>query len=211
MPLITPFLLRKWMPHCPDPALWAPALDGAAYQRNITTPKRLAAWIATLAHESADLTKLEEDLHYTAHRLVEVWETRFTMERDGSHRVYAPSVANNPEAIANIAYSGRMGNGPATSGDGYAFRGRSMGLTGRQMYSAAGAALGLPLVTNPDLVAKDPVVAARVAAWIWLYKGCNRLADLGDMDAITQRINGGTIGLADRKRRYAQVLAQLGG
>ena len=121
----------------------------------------------------------------------------------------ANTIAGKPELIANLVYSSRMGNGPAESGEGWKFRGRGLKqLTGKNNYTRCGAALGLDLVTNPDLLL-EPSAAARSAGWFWKTNNLSKFADIGDMEGMTKKINGGLIGIADRKARYEKVLAAV--
>jgi putative chitinase len=64
------------------------------------------------------------------------------------------------------------------------------------------------LVANPDLLL-EPVYAARSAAWFWATNKCNTFADTGDIEGLTKRINGGLIGIEDRKKRYASAMSSL--
>ena len=122
----------------------------------------------------------------------------------------AESIAGKPELIANMVYSKRMGNGPAESGEGWKYRGRGLKqLTGKDNYTRCGQALELDLVANPDLLL-EPEGAALSAAWFWSVNKCGPLADADDFVGLTKKINGGTIGLADREKRYKSVLASIG-
>lgn len=116
------------------------------------------------------------------------------------------SLARHPVAIANEVYGNRMGNGPPESGDGWAYRGRGpIMITGRSMYLKAGDGIGYALGVSPDLVL-EPMVGALVAGWIWgADKRCNPLADAGDFEGCTRRINGGLIGYEDRLARLARA------
>lgn len=204
---------------------WVPHLSQAARQYQIdATPRRLAAWLATIAHESARLSRLVEKLNYSADGLAQTWPARYaeldvrgryvTIERDGRTR-YKPStlarrIENLPEQIANLTYADRLGNGGATSGDGWHYRGRGLiQITGRANYAASGAALGLDLVAHPELLEQPHYAAISAAEW-WNRHGCNALADTGDLEAVTRRVNGGLTGLADRRKLYAAALAYLG-
>jgi putative chitinase len=121
----------------------------------------------------------------------------------------ANSIAGKPELIANLVYSSRMGNGPAESGDGWLFRGRGLKqLTGRDNVTRCGAALGVDFASNPDLLL-EPLYAARSAGWFWKTNNLSKFADVGDMEGMTKKINGGLIGIADRKARYEKVLAAI--
>lgn len=197
MTLITAAQLAAFAPKA-LPGL-AEALDAAAVEFGIATPKRLAHWLGQLHHESAGLTRLEENLRYSAARLTQVWPSRFP------YLDAAKPFAMNPEALANKAYGGRMGN--TQPGDGFKFRGRGlMQTTGRANYAAAAAATGLDLLRDPDLL-KTPSGAARSAAVFWRDHGLSALADRDDVAGITRAINGGLIGLEERKAQVARAKA----
>ena len=183
--------------------VFVPVLNTAMNAYQIVGTQRVAAFLAQVGHESGQLRSVVENLNYGAQALIATWPSRFT-------QALAAQVARQPEQIANIAYASRMGNGDASSGDGWAFRGRGLiQITGRANYQACGDALGVDLIGNPDLLAQ-PQYAALSAAWYWATNGLNTLADAGSFDSITQRINGGQNGAADRPALYAtaqQVLA----
>ncbi|GGG50870.1 hypothetical protein GCM10010964_42710 [Caldovatus sediminis] len=156
-------------------------------------PNRLHFFLAQIGHESAGLTVTVENLNYRAERILQIWPGRFTSLEA------ARACAGNPERLANTVYSDRMGNGPFESGDGWRYRGRGyLQLTGRDGYRNVGRIAGLDLVERPDLAAA-PDHALLVACAFWEWKGLNRLCDGGDYVAVTRRINGGTVGLADRR------------
>jgi putative chitinase len=181
-----------------DAAKWAPALDAAMQGADITTPARAAAFLAQLAHESAELTRLAENLNYTAEGLLRTWPKRFTPDT-------AATYARQPERIANLVYAGRYGNGDEASGDGWRFRGRSpMQLTFRDNYRAAGTAIGRPLETQPDL-ALESVAGSLIAAWYWTTRKLNALADAGDFPGITRAVNGGMTGYDARLAYYTKA------
>jgi len=109
-------------------------------------------------------------------------------------------------------YSGRMGNGNEASGDGYKFRGRGyIQLTGRDNYTAFGKSIGVAIEENPDLVSTQYALSS--AAWFWSKNNLNKIADTGATDAavtmITKRVNGGTIGLADRIKHFKEFYSLL--
>ena len=180
------------------------ALNAAMAKFDISSPARAAAFLAQCAHESEQFTHVQENLNYRAETLIKVWPQHFNAEN-------ASRYGHKPEAIANRAYAGHMGNRDEASGDGWKFHGRGyIQLTGHDNYQALGAALGEDLLANPDVVA-DPKHAALSAAWFWQKHGLNELADKKDFVTITKRINGGVIGLADRQALYARALAVFGG
>ena len=111
---------------------------------------------------------------------------------------------------AQKGYEGRADLGNTVAGDGFKYRGRGLiQITGRANYAACGEALGLDLISQPELL-EQPQYACMSAAWFWATHGLNTLADAGSFDKITQRINGGQNGAADRRALFAkaqQVLA----
>lgn len=191
--------LRAFLPDLLEPVLWTAALNVACCRFEITTPARLAAFLAQTAHESVGYTRLVENLNYSAVGLMATWPRRFpTIE---SARPYA----HQPLKIANHVYANRFGNGPEVSGDGWKYRGRGLiQLTFRGNYRASGAALQLPLERNPDQVAERET-AALTAAQYWESRELNQLADLNTVegfDRISRTINGGSHGMADRRARW---------
>ncbi len=166
-------------------------------------PLRLAHFLAQVCHETGGLRILVENLNYSAKRLTEVWPSRFpTLSA-------AAAFANNPRALANKVYGGRMGN--VDPDDGWTYRGRGLlQITGRDHYAQNGRALGIPLEAHPDL-ALAPEHALAIALETWRAKGCDAPADADDIVAVTRRINGGLIGLEDRRAwlRKAKAALQL--
>lgn len=209
--MITGRQLRAIMPHCRSPELWAQYLTPAMNRFVIVESDRIAAFLAQIAHESAELNSLGEILNYSAARLTRVWPKRFP-----SIAAAAP-YANNPTGLANLVYANRLGNGSVSSGDGWKYRGRGLiMLTGRQNYALAAKGLDLPLADQPDLLSVGPT-AALCAAWYWSMKDLNLLADdlpndndVADFIAISRKINGGLIGLPDRQKYWERAKEVLG-
>ena len=183
---------------------WLGPLEETFAKYDISTPQRQAAFIGQCAHESANFNTLEENLHYKAESLMKVWPSRFTND------LIAGAYANNPEKIANKVYAGRMGNGDEESGDGWKYHGRGLiQLTGKDNYANCGSSLNLDLLRNPDLLI-EPKYATLSAGYFWNRKQLNLLADSKDYDTMTKRINGGLIGLDDRKAKIAKAISVLG-
>lgn len=213
--IITPVQLLRITPRCPDTIAWAAALNEAMREFAIETRLQAAHWLAQLAHESSEFTRLIENLSYTTpERIVAVWPYSFWLPSTKEPlqppvRRDARAFVRAPVLLASYVYAGRNGNGNEASGDGWKYRGRGpIQLTGRSNYARAGQALGLPLVETPEIVI-DPDVGARVAAWFWADKRLGPLADLNELVAITKRINGGTHGLEDRRRYLETTLRVL--
>lgn len=190
---------------------WLPHLSQAAHRYEIdTNPRRVAAWLATIAHESARLTRVVENLNYSAEGLARTWPARYA-DMAGEPNATARRIARHPEQIANLTYAARLGNGAAGSGDGWRYRGRGLiQITGRANYAASGEALGLDLIASPEMLEQPHYAALSAAEW-WSRNGCNQLADTGDMAAVTRRVNGGLNGLDDRLKLYSAAMTYLGG
>lgn len=123
----------------------------------------------------------------------------------------ANRIARNPQLIANQTYADRNGNGPTASGDGWRYRGRGLlQVTGRGNYRAAGVGIGQPLEAQPELL-EQAEFAALSAAWWWLDRGLNELADVARLEEMTRLLNGGLIGLEDRLRLWKGALEVLQG
>jgi putative chitinase len=184
-------------------ATFAPLLTAACAEFGISTPARQAAFVPQVAHESAGFTRLVENLNYSATGLMSVWPKRFNLTT-------AMACARNPEKIANQVYASRMGNGNVASGDGWRYRGRGLiQITGRANYEGCGEGLGLDLIAHPELL-ECPEHAARSAGWYWQANGLNALADAGDFDGITRRINGGLNGIMERRAFWVRAKQEFG-
>lgn len=184
----------------PTQARWfVDPLAAACARFDIVTPARLAGFIAQCRVESADFTRLEEDLRYrNPERLDEVFRSVVGLE-DAARLIKA-----GPQAIANRVYAGRLGNGNEASGDGWRYRGRGLKqLTGRDNYADAAEALGRPYLEQPDLVAR-PEDACLTAAWFWHTNKCNVLADSAQWDMITRVVNGPGMLQKNLRRQYSE-------
>ncbi len=199
-----------------NPENWVPHLESAFARYEITSQNQIAAWIAQTAHESAGYVLLQENLNYSSDGLCAIWPNRFAIlgpdkkpvKKDGKNQPnkFALGLHRKPEMIANVVYAARMGNGPIESGDGWKYRGRGLKqLTGKTNYTKCGEGLGIDLVSKPDLLLQ-PQYAVLSAVWFWVENKCGPLDDADDFVGLTKRINGGTIGLEDRTKRYRAVL-----
>lgn len=197
--------LRQIIPKNPYVNYWYEALSQLLPDYQIDTPERMAAFLAQCAHESGNFVFIKENLNYKAPSLRKVFPKYFPT--DGLALQYA----NKPEKIANRVYANRMGNGPEESGDGYKFCGRGLiQVTGRDNYTWFAASLGI----EPEEASEYMETfegAAQSACWFWETNNLNQWADRGDILTITKRINGGTIGLEDRKKHYEHALHVFGG
>jgi putative chitinase len=196
--------LAQLIPGNPYIPQWYHALSMILPDYNIDTVPRVAAFVAQCAHESANFKFLKENLNYKAESLMRVWPSRFP------NMDVARQYAMQPEKIANKVYSDRMGNGPESSGDGWRYAGKGLiQLTGRDNYTRFAESIETPVEEIPDYLGTFEG-AVQSACWFWEVNGLNQWADAGDILTLTKRINGGVIGLEDRKNHYAHALHVLG-
>jgi putative chitinase len=196
--------LNKLKGHVPDSVI--NQIPGIQEKFAVNTPLRLAHFLAQCGHESGGFRITQENLNYSAKGLQGIFKKYFPSE------ALALDYAKKPQKIANRVYGGRMGNGNEASGDGFKFRGRGfIQLTGRDNYKAFDDAVEDNILENPDLVATKYPLAS--AAWFWNKNKLNQLADKGNapevVTMITKRVNGGTIGLADRQKHFNEYYSLL--
>ena len=175
---------------------------------DISTPARQACWIGQCGHECGNFRIMEENLNYRAATLLKLFP-RTPKRAWGFTPEEAAAYEKQPQRIANRIYSNRMGNRDEASGDGFRFRGAGfLQLTGHSNFWHASQALGEDFVMQPELV-RTPKYAAMTAGWFWQTHRLNQYADSGDYLTLTKRINGGTIGLEDRKAHINHALHVL--
>lgn len=200
--------LMRIMPSTKRGGVFFNALTYAMNEAGITTLNDRAAFLANVGHETGQLESVEENLNYSADRLMAVWPKRFpTMTSTSGY-------ARNPPALANKVYANRMGNGDEKSGDGWAYRGAGcLQLTGRDSHADCAAYFGIALEDIGDWL-RTPTGAARSAGWYWLTHG---LSTIEDFDKVCDRVNighetdkvGDSIGYADRlaiRERALEIL-----
>ena len=181
---------------------WLEPLTETFQKYDINTPKRQAAFIGQCAHESGNFKTLQENLNYSAEGLMKTWPSRFPTKE------IADQYARQPAKIAGKVYNGRLGNTSEEEAAKYLGRGLIQ-LTGKENYGNCGSGIGVDLLSNPNLLT-DPKYATLSAGWFWNKQGLNSLADASDIETMTKRINGGLIGLDDRKAKIAKALSVLG-
>ena len=194
--------LSRLKGHVPDTVI--AQIPSIQEKFGVNTALRLAHFLAQAGHESGGFRVTQENLNYSAKGLTGIFKKR----PDGTvDEPKAAAYAKKPEKIANLVYGGRMGNGPEASGEGYKFRGRGyIQLTGKDNYTAFGKSIGIDMLVNADSVATTHALTS--AAWFWSKNKLNEIADTGATDEvvtkITKRVNGGTIGLADRIKHFKE-------
>lgn len=204
--------LGKIIPGNKDVDAWYEALIAIMPKYEINTKRRVAHFLSQCAHESNNFRSLQENLNYSEKALNAVFGRYF----GAPPKRNAAEYARNPEKIANYVYQdefrskrGAMGN--TEPGDGWRFRGRGIKqLTGRNNYTAFGKSVGMGAEEAAEYVATEKG-ALESACWFWATNKLDKWADNGDIKGLTKKINGGTIGLEDRTRRWEEALAILGG
>lgn len=184
---------------------WYEALCKILPDYDINSVPRVAAFLAQTAHESGGYRALKENLNYRAVTLRKVFPKYFPSDD------IANAYAQKPEMIANRVYGGRMGNGDEHSGDGFRYCGRGLiQLTGKENYTRFAQSIETPVEELPEFLSTFEG-AIQSACWFWETTNLNQYADSGDILTMTKRINGGTIGLEDRKNHYAHAMHVLQG
>jgi putative chitinase len=196
--------LEKLKGHVPDAVI--SMIPDTAQKFQINTPLRLAHFLAQCGHESGGFKATQENLNYSAKGLRGIFGKYFPTD------ALAEQYQRKPEAIASRVYGGRMGNGVESTKEGYKFRGRGyIQLTGKDNYTAFGKAINEDVISNPDLVSSKYALLS--AAWFFSKNGLHKMADEGSTDTvvtkITKRVNGGTIGLADRIKHFKEYYELL--
>ena len=189
--------------HVPDTVL--AQIPDTAKKFNITNNLRLAHFLAQCGHESGGFRAVSENLNYSADGLKKIFGKYFPGNLNESY-------ARQPEKIASRVYASRMGNGDESTKEGFKFRGRGyIQLTGKSNYTSFTKFIGEDCVANPDLVATKYPLAS--AAFFFdsnkLWAICDRGADDATVTAVTKRVNGGTIGLADRIKHFKEYYKAL--
>jgi putative chitinase len=200
--MITEETLRKFAPKIKDADIHASALEEARQNSTVTSPRHLCHFMGQIFVETGGFASMVESLRYKdPNRL----DALFKAVRgiDDARAL----ILRGEEAIANRVYAGRLGNGNEASGDGWRYRGSGYKqLTGRSNYREIGKIVGIDIETNPEL-AREPKAAARIAFAFWDARKCSPLADLGDVEGITAKINGpAKVGLAERRAATFKAL-----
>jgi putative chitinase len=172
----------------------------------INSEYRVAHLMGQAKEESEGYTHTHENLHYSGDALWSIFHTHFTDRNE------AESYGRQPERIANRIYANRIGNGDESSGDGWNYRGRGyLQITGKDNYQAMGDAIGVDLVSNPDLVESDyPMMSA---AWFFdshnLWSICDKGVDAATITIVTEHVNGGQLGLSARVQYTTDIYNAL--
>ena len=181
-------------------AAWLRQIELQAPLYDIDTLNEMASFLAQFGHETMGFTRFEENLNYSASRLMAVWPSRFP----DLHT--ATLYAHNPEALANKVYGGRMWNN--LPNDGWTYRGRGPQLTGKHNYCRASVMVNINLIGRPELML-DPDIGVKVACAGWKALKLDWYDDDDDMRAETRIINGGEIGLKERQELFDELVRVL--
>jgi putative chitinase len=195
--------LQQFLPNNQHVPHWYEALAKILPDYDITTPQRVASFLGETYVESAAYTAIQENLNYRPETLMKTWPSHFPTQD------IANQYGHHPEQIANRAYAGRMGNGPEESGDGWKFCGRGLiQLTGRANYTAFAQSLSMNVDDVPDFL-QTFEGCVQSACWFWESNNLNQYADQGAIDHESRIVNGGTLGLQERRAAYERALQIL--
>ena len=198
---------NELFPNAVDAQEWVDAMAEHLVANQINTTLRLAAFVSQCGHESGGWRVFEENLNYSQQGLRSVFKKYFPTDE------LAAEYARKPQQIASRVYANRMGNGSEESGDGWKYRGRGIiQLTGKANYERfSHQQFGdhKMLATNPDLLKTDKNISLLSALWFWNQGNINIEADKGDIKRMTQKINGGQNGLAERIELYNHAMQVL--
>lgn len=201
--MITAETLRRFAPRIQDPKVHASVLERARRTSSVNTPRRLCHFMGQIFVETGGLTRMVENLNYRDPQRLDGLFSAVRGLEDARNLIRL-----GPEAIANRVYANRLGNGSESSGDGWRYRGSGYKqLTGRSNFRQIGQLISLDIERNPEL-ARDPSSAAQIAFKFWDTRQCSPFADVGNVEKVTELINGrAKVGLADRR---AATLCALG-
>ena len=183
----------------------------------LNTNLRLAHFLAQVREEvGPEFKVLRENLNYHEDALQRVFGKRFTDEQAEAYGRDEKDKANQ-EAIANLAYGNRLGNGaPDSDGDGdmdadddgYKYRGAGcLQITGKSNFAEVQKRCVRYAGKEMDPDTLEGFVVFGMAYWIWhdLY----RIADEGYLDyvvdKITARINKYTHSYEKRKGYFNSI------
>lgn len=196
---------KKCFPNCKEPTAWFNALQKILPENGITTKNQTICFLAQCGHESQEFNTMRENFNYSADGLLKIFKKYFTPDQ-------AAVYARKPEKIANRVYANRMGNGNEASGEGFKYRGIGLiQVTGKENITNCSKAIfgDLRAVDTPEVLL-DKENAIKSACWFWNKNGLNKFADQLDMNTLTKRINGGTIGIEERKKLLAKIQTIVG-
>jgi putative chitinase len=206
-------LLRVAMPSLSIAQLepWVAPIRAACVRFDIDNIRRIAAFLTTQAHEGGFKVGVREGMNYSAQRMAEVWPSRFSVSgrRGGKPNGLALALHRKPEEIANHVYANRMGNGPPESGDGWRYRGNGPSqLTGKENHERFAKAMGMTVEKATTWIGtiEGGVMSA---AWFWEDNDINRLADTSGVEDETRKINGGLIGVEERRAIFDRLVAEM--
>ena len=201
--------LQQFLPNNEHVPHWFEALAKVLPDYDLTTVPRVASFLGETFVESAGYTAIQENLNYRPETLMRVFPSHFPGGL--SEATQYCSQPNKQEAIANRVYANRMGNGPEESGDGWKFCGRGLiQLTGKSNYEKFAESIDTPLDDVPEFLTTFEG-CVQSACWFWEANNLNALADNGDVLGLTKKINGGTLGLAERQQHTANAHQVLQG
>lgn len=180
-------------------------IDKYRMKFGLNTDMRLAQFLAQVREEvGPEFKVIRESLNYTEEAVLKMWPNRISVDQAEKYARDEDTPKANQEAIANLVYANRLGNGDADSGDGWKYRGAGcLQITGKSNFAEvqkrcvkyAGAE------ANPDTL--EGFMLFGFAYWMWM--DCYKAADTGDADKVTAIINKHTESYAKRKEYFNSI------
>jgi len=199
--------LQRFLPQNQHVEHWFEALSKVLPDYDITTIPRVAGFLGETFVESAGYTAIQENLNYRPETLMRIFGNHFPGGL--SEAAQYCNQPNKQEVIANRIYANRMGNGDEASGDGWRFCGRGLiQLTGRSNYTAFAQSINTPVEQVTDFL-QTFEGCVQSACWFWEANNLNQFADRNAIDQESRIVNGGTLGLQERRVAYERAVQIL--
>lgn len=168
----------------------------------IIEPLPFKMFLSNVLQESGEFSHKQENMNYSAARMVAVWPHRFALNPMPGGKLNANDYAHNSQKLSNAVYNGRMGN--TDPNDGYTYRGGSfIGITGKELYSKYAKYIGKDITLAADLIHTDDHYALDASCWFFaVLKNLIPVARTGNFKEVCKRINGGLTGFDQRVKYY---------
>ena len=171
----------------------------------LNTGLRLAQFLAQVREEvGPEFKVIRESLNYKEEAVLKMWPNRISVDQAEKYARDEDTPKANQEAIANLVYATRLGNGAADSGDGWKYRGAGcLQITGKSNFAEVQkrciAKTGAE--ANPDTL--EGFMLFGFSYWLW--RDCYKAADTGDADKVTAIINKHTESYANRRKYFDSI------
>jgi putative chitinase len=174
--------------------------------------REVASFLANISVESAGLTRLTENLNYSAEALVKLFGRHRISVEDAYRYGRTKDHPADHVALANILYGGEWGRknlGNIDPGDGWKHRGYGpKQITGRANQAALAEAVGVPLDAVPDYL-RTREGGMMGAGWFWKSHNLDAKAATPGIEDDRRAINGGLFGVEEVDDRFDALIAEM--